>query len=375
MTMRVLMMRVNGGVLYEFFLFYPKDRRGDASDCKTLASSCLWPVLPKSLHTAIDTYRPDLYSSPLGDSTPFCVQPVQQCGSMDSFKRQHCRHRRGRRHAPVGTVKTRLQVQGASASSLTRYGGVAQGLTRILTKEGVGALYKGVGVVVATAAPAQGLFFLGNDTARSSLRPHLPAAAASFAAGCVAQLCGSLCWVPMDTVKERLQVEGQLKRGSKAELGGSWNAVRTILRREGLRDSIPAYWVHQATWAPFNGLFFAIYEACKDAGVHGLGSGVVAGVAAGFLTNPMDLVKTRLQVARTSPETFAYAGAFDCIGQILRREGPLAFLDGAIARCATVAPRVDDLRPREGRDRAGRQGGARLVRVASMASGLSRNAA
>ena len=241
---------------------------------------------------------------------------------------------------PLGTVKTRLQVQGASASSLTRYGGVAQGLARILSREGVGALYKGVGVVVATAAPAQGLFFLGNDTAREALRPHLPAAAASFAAGCVAQLCGSLCWVPMDTVKERLQVEGQLKRGSKAELGGSWNAVRTILRREGLRGFYPAYWVHQATWAPFNGLFFAIYEACKDAGVHGLGSGVVAGVAAGFLTNPMDLVKTRLQVARTSPETFAYAGALDCVGQILRREGPLEFLDGAIARCATVAPRL-----------------------------------
>ena len=46
---------------------------------------------------------------------------------------------------PLGTVKTRLQVQGASASSLTRYGGVAQGLTRILSREGVGALYKGVG--------------------------------------------------------------------------------------------------------------------------------------------------------------------------------------------------------------------------------------
>ena len=107
-----------------------------------------------------------------------------------------------------------------------------------------------------------------------------------------------------------------------------------------MRGFYPAYWVHQATWAPFNGLFFAIYEACKDAGVHGLGSGVVAGVAAGFLTNPMDLVKTRLQVARTDPSTYAYAGAFDCVGQILRREGPRAFLDGAIARCATVAPRL-----------------------------------
>lgn len=245
---------------------------------------------------------------------------------------------------PLGTVKTRLQVQGASASSLTKYSGVGQGLTCILSKEGVGALYQGIGVVVVTAAPAQGLFFLGNDLACDALRPHLPAAAASFAAGCVAQLCGSLCWVPMDTVKERLQVEGQLKLGSKERLGGSWNAVLTIWGREGLRGFYPAYWVHQATWMPFNGIFFAIYEACKDVaearGYPTLPCGLVAGVIAGLCTNPMDLVKTRLQVARTDPSTFAYDGALDCARQILRREGPLAFLDGAVARCATVAPRL-----------------------------------
>lgn len=245
---------------------------------------------------------------------------------------------------PMGTVKTRLQVQGASSSSLTKYSGVGQGLTRILSTEGVGALYQGVGVVVVTAAPAQGLFFLGNDLARDALRPHLPAAAASFAAGFFAQLCGSLCWVPMDTVKERLQVEGQLRLGSQARLGGSWNAVRTIWGREGLRGFYPAYWVHQATWAPFNGIFFAIYEGLKgiadERGYPTLPCGIIAGVVAGSLTNPMDLVKTRLQVARADPSTFAYDGALDCARQVLRREGPLAFLDGAVARCATVAPRL-----------------------------------
>ena len=71
-----------------------------------------------------------------------------------------------------------------------------------------------------------------------------------------------------------------------------------------------------------------------------VGIGGVAGACGALAVYPIDLVKTRLQVARTDPTTFAYAGAFDCVGQILRREGPLAFLDGAVARCATVAPRL-----------------------------------
>ena len=51
---------------------------------------------------------------------------------------------------------------------------------------------------MATAAPAQGLFFPGNDTAREALRPHLPAAAASFAGWLRRAALRVLCWVPMD---------------------------------------------------------------------------------------------------------------------------------------------------------------------------------
>ncbi|KAH8062762.1 malate-aspartate shuttle [Aureococcus anophagefferens] len=218
---------------------------------------------------------------------------------------------------PIGTIKTRLQVQGASAgsSSLAQYGSIGDAASRILRAEGVGALYRGVGIVVATAAPAQGLFFL----------------------------CGSLLWVPMDTIKERMQVEGQMAAGSREALGSSSAAaVSAVFRLEGPRGFYPAYWIHQWTWAPFNGLYFAIYEAAKEAadarGLPAWPCGVVAGVVAGAATNPADLVKTRLQVARADPKTFQYAGAVDCAAQIVRREGPAALFDGAVARCATVTP-------------------------------------
>ena len=55
---------------------------------------------------------------------------------------------------PLGTIKTRLQVQGAGSGSaaLAQYSGVGQAGARILATEGFGALYRGIGVVVATAA-------------------------------------------------------------------------------------------------------------------------------------------------------------------------------------------------------------------------------
>ena len=191
---------------------------------------------------------------------------------------------------PIGTIKTRLQVQGAGGASgaLTSYGGIGgraetlpvgcgfcrvfrkddasmptrqklsktvvvspneidapagigEAATSIVRTEGAGALYKGLGVVVATAAPAQALFFLGLDATNDALKPRLPPAVASFAAGFCAQLCGSMLWVPMDTIKERLQIEGQLAKGSKEALGTSWGAIKTVYMKEGIRGYFPAH--------------------------------------------------------------------------------------------------------------------------------------
>lgn len=244
---------------------------------------------------------------------------------------------------PISTLKTRLQVQGAGAQSqaITRYTSIAHAARSVLATEGVATLYKGLGITVAAAAPAQGLYFLGYDLFRAwSPRDD---ALSNFAAGCFAQLCGSLVWVPMDTIKERLQIEGQL-RNVKEPLGSSAGALSIIMRREGVRGLYPAYFVHQFTWMPFNGIYFAIYEAARawtaDNGLPAWPAGIVAGVVAGGVTNPMDVVKTRLQVVRAQPDLFQYRGVFDCAFSIVRTEGLKALLDGAGARILLLTPRL-----------------------------------
>ena len=69
----------------------------------------------------------------------------------------------------------------------------------------------------------------------------------------------------------------------------------------------------QMTWAPFNGIYFSVYEYCKiEYAKYSNSSGMlanlpctaVAGTVASILTSPLDLVKTRLQVQASIICTF-----------------------------------------------------------------------
>ena len=69
------------------------------------------------------------------------------------------------------------------------------------------------------------------------------------------------------------------------------------------------------TWAPFNGIYFSVYEYSKlkyrnysdQTGIlFNLPCTAVAGTVASALTSPIDLVKTRLQVQQSNPLVFDY---------------------------------------------------------------------
>mmetsp|Transcript_65616 Transcript_65616/g.182507 ORF Transcript_65616/g.182507 Transcript_65616/m.182507 type:complete len:293 (+) Transcript_65616:62-940(+) len=254
---------------------------------------------------------------------------------------------------PLSTVKTRLQVQGSGGGQhgAMSYRGVSHAFLAILRNEGPRSLYRGLGAVLIGAAPAQGLYFGGYEAAKTLLGGGC-SGVGNFAAGVCAQLCGSVAWVPMDVIKERLQVEGQLK--VRQAYSGSFDAFVRILRTEGAFGLYRAFPVHQMTWAPFNGCYFMIYEKCKrlciNAGYEDghdnleplaqLFSGVAAGVVAGAVTNPIDILKTRLQVARANPDMFPYSNTRQAAHHLLVHEGPVAFMDGALARVVWLTPRL-----------------------------------
>jgi hypothetical protein len=175
----------------------------------------------------------------------------------------------------------------------------------------------------------------------------------------------------MDVIKERLQIEGQLQ--TVKNYGNSWEATRGIVASEGVLGLYRAYWIHQMTWAPFNGIYFATYEATKkyfnqstDSSSQSVAvnlvsilsfdvlfrvslviapsssqtSSLIGASVASVATSPLDLVKTRLQVQGSNPVLFDYDGPLDALRKILRREGPRALFDGVLARVIWLTPRL-----------------------------------
>lgn len=131
-------------------------------------------------------------------------------------------------------------------------------------------------------------------------------AMAHFGAGVVAEVCGALIWTPMDVIKQRQQTHTRSTTTAYATVPA---AMRTIFREHGFRGFFTGIGAALATYAPFVGIYFVLYEQWKrtssrlmdrtDAqlpfAVHLTGGAVAGGVSA-YVTTPLDVVKTRFQV-------------------------------------------------------------------------------
>ena len=220
---------------------------------------------------------------------------------------------------PIDTIKTRLQL-------MTSGGGI-----RALLRAGGGtALYAGVWGNLVGVMPASALFMAVYEPARLALPPLLPASLsffAPFSAGAAAGLASSLIRVPTEVVKQRMQT-GEFKHAAKA--------VRHIATKEGVRGLYAGYSCFLLRDLPFDAIQFCAYEQAKVAYQKLVGGrelntaeigtiGAIAGAFTGFITTPLDVLKTRLMTQGASGQ---YKGVVDCAVKIAKTEGGKAFFRG-----------------------------------------------
>jgi len=269
---------------------------------------------------------------------------------------------------PLDTCKARLQVQTLSAahdSSMYRH--TADALVRTARHEGLRGLYRGFSVAAVGGAPATCLYLTSYELFAAQLNGlgvfepaagAAPSAAVPFCAGMLAETLSCLLWVPIDVIKERLQVQnspGARAANSAAGYRGPLHAGRAILRHEGARGLYKGYAATLLSFGPFSALYFGFYAplkelaAPKDASAEPsvlatLGAAALAGSLASFLTNPLDLVKLRLQVQRGAAAggggagATTYRGVGHGLGAVVKAEGVAGLFKGAGARVAFHAP-------------------------------------
>lgn len=287
---------------------------------------------------------------------------------------------------PLDTLRARLQTQrtilpassnlihptAAIPSSTLSPPSATQLFFRIIRREGVRSLYRGFGAVAVGTIPGHALYFAGYELSKSTLvtaRPHgeVVDVTAILACGLVADVCGSIAWTPMDVIKQRLQVISTSPSSSTSinNATNEWQVLKTILKEDGVFGLYRGFGVGLLTYGPYVSLYFVFYEQLKasllsfyspqsksnefsrttaaPAAVEADSSTSVApltqlsfpttmSVAAfssglsAFLTCPLDVVKTRIQVQRSNH--LEYSSVLNAIDSIFKKEGIWAFFNG-----------------------------------------------
>ncbi|GMH40547.1 hypothetical protein BSKO_08451 [Bryopsis sp. KO-2023] len=232
---------------------------------------------------------------------------------------------------PLDTIKTRAQALGHPGQQL-QGAALRQALKAITRREGFFGLYSGIGAMVGGAGPAHALYFATYEAAKEVYGANRPGQhpVAAAASGATATVLSDACMTPADVVKQRLQIANSPYRGVL-------DCVVRVLREEGAYAFYRSYWTTLVMNVPHTAVQVSVYESCKklmgadedDRLSIQLVAGGVAGGAAAAITNPLDVVKTRLQTEGVTTATkYSGNGVISTLRQIVQEEGWVALLRG-----------------------------------------------
>ncbi|KAL8694875.1 MAG: hypothetical protein Q9218_000539 [Villophora microphyllina] len=248
---------------------------------------------------------------------------------------------------PIDLVKTRMQNQRSKRVGEMMYKNSIDCAKKVVKNEGFKGLYSGVLPQLVGVAPEKAIKLTVNDLIRGHFTekdtnkiwwPH------EILAGGSAGACQVIFTNPLEIVKIRLQVQGEMAKHADVPRRSAMWIVRN-LGLVGLYKGASACLLRDV---PFSGIYFPAYNhlkrdlfgesPSKKLGiVQLLTAGAIAGMPAAYLTTPCDVIKTRLQVEARKGES-SYTSLRHCAATVYREEGFRAFFKGGPARVLRSSP-------------------------------------
>jgi solute carrier family 25 S-adenosylmethionine transporter 26 len=270
---------------------------------------------------------------------PLSAGDIAKCAAVSSLLAKSSLH-------PIDTIKCRLQT--SSGTGLRSFIREWEGRWTLRL------LYSGLSVKMIAYAPAQSLYMTSYSVSKRELQSRGCNERVAVVAGAVAASTAASCIrVPMEAAKIRLQ------SCRYDNLSHALTCMRADSIRPLVRLFVPQVLVHDM---PYSAVQWLCYEYVKPrlrplierrqqqrrgsisasdevkaAGAGGLLSGVIAGCFAGFVTTPLDVVKTTTVVA-SATDTTVRAQAI--ARNIYAKHGSAGFFRGASARVVWISANV-----------------------------------
>lgn len=185
----------------------------------------------------------------------------------------------------------------------------------------------------------------GQSSNSQSTRDFVCHAGAGAAAGAIAATF--VC--PLDVIKTRLQVHGLPEAAHSGPRGSVIvTSLRNIIKNEGVkglyRGLSPTIIALLPNWA----VYFTVYEKLKgvlhshdSSGQLTIGANMIAAAGAGaatsITTNPLWVVKTRLQTQGLRTDVIPYKSVVSALGRIIHEEGIQGLYSGILPSLAGIS--------------------------------------
>ncbi|GMT29116.1 hypothetical protein PFISCL1PPCAC_20413 [Pristionchus fissidentatus] len=267
---------------------------------------------------------------------------------------------------PMSVVKSRLQLQRQN----NMYKGMRHAFVDIVKKEGIGALYRGFWMTLPQLS-ASFLYSSVYESSRDMFQTKMgikSSAVVSALAGGLASPAAQFVFVPTDIIAQHMMVHKQhaafsggkrnqgivealAKDGLEGKRTLGLRVAQAIYRVDGIKGFYRGFLSAIMLYIPSTMVFWSTYynmqellesarnkakNSGEDGGDEGLAarrllfvdqaiSGTVGGVASAICTNPLEMLRIRLQVHRTSYR--------ETVRRLIKYEGMRVFTQG-------LAPRV-----------------------------------
>nr|AEE62883.1 unknown [Dendroctonus ponderosae] len=251
---------------------------------------------------------------------------------------------------PLTLIKTRLQVQKRN----DMYTGMLDAYGKIYRYEGVSGLYKGFWI--SSVQIVSGVFYISTyEGVRHLLsKKDIDSRLRALVAGGFASLVGQTIVVPFDVLSQHLMMIGPVGKDTiafnplqinnspgRSKVAITAELTRRIFKMDGFRGFYRGYWASLAAYVPNSALWWGFYHFYQDelfkiipSYVSHLLIQTLAGTLGGFtttiITNPLDIVRARLQVQRIESMRLVFR-------DLWREERFLMFTKGLSARLVQSA--------------------------------------
>lgn len=235
---------------------------------------------------------------------------------------------------PLDLVKTRLQLRNSEGTrAFAKKRGLFKYMTYIAETESIRGLWRGTAAAIVRSVPGVGLYFSTLHSLKISTGIEKPSPAEALVLGFVSRCIAGAVLLPATVIKTRFE-SGLYPYRSLS------HAARSIYVTEGIRGLYSGLLPTLARDAPYAGLYLLFYTHFKSVtyanfippdsefrDFANFACGVTAGLSASLVTQPADVLKTRMQ---SDPSKFPNVSC--AVIDIYRNEGLQAYFNGLIPR-------------------------------------------